>query len=100
MIEDGSFSYVKPTEGDRAEVDGPDIVRDLLEANVLAAEQMRDVDPGGVPSDGFRSNVSHPQYDVTRDGQRFMMIRDLEDEASKLIIVLNFFDELKRRVGN
>jgi len=51
-------------------------------------------------ADGFRSNVSHPQYDVTRDGQRFMMIRDLEDEANKLIIVLNFFDELKRRVGN
>ena len=51
MIEDGSFSYVKPTEGDRAEVDGPDIVGDLLEANVFAAEQMRDVDPGGVPSD-------------------------------------------------
>ena len=51
MIEDGSFSYVKPTEGDGAEVDGPDIVGDLLEANVFAGEQMRDVDPGGVPSD-------------------------------------------------
>ena len=51
MIKDGSFSYVKPTERDRAEVDGPDIVGDLLEADVFAAEQMRDVDPGGVPSD-------------------------------------------------
>ena len=51
MIEDGSFSDVKPTEGDGTEVDSPDIVGDLLEANVFAAEQMRDVGPGGVPSD-------------------------------------------------
>ena len=51
VIEDGRFSYVKPSEGHGTEVHGPDIVGDLFEANVFAAEQMGDVDPGGVPSD-------------------------------------------------
>ena len=51
MIEDGSFADVKPTEGDGPEVDDPDVVVDLLEPDVLAAEQMGDIDPGGAPSD-------------------------------------------------
>lgn len=51
MIEDGRFADVKPAERDGAEVDGPDVVVDLLEPDVLTAEQMGDVDPFGVPSD-------------------------------------------------
>ena len=51
MIEDGEFGGVKPAERDGPEGDGPDIVGDLFETDVLTAEELRDVDPGGVPAD-------------------------------------------------
>ena len=49
-----------------------------------------------LPSDG------HPLYDVTADDQRFVMLRisDEETAASELILVENFFEELKRLVPN
>ena len=37
-------------------------------------------------------------YDVTPDGQRFVMIKTEEEEAKQLNIVLNWFEELKERV--
>ena len=50
---------------------------------------------------GFRSNPVHQQYDVTPDDQRFVMIRNLGRQgASELIVVENFFEELKAKVGN
>ncbi len=43
----------------------------------------------------------HQSYDVTPDDQRFVMIRNSRDvEASELIVVENFFEELKAKVGN
>ena len=51
MVEDGSFIYMEPTERDGTKEDGPDAGRDLLEADEFATEQMRDVDPRGVPAD-------------------------------------------------
>ncbi len=50
MVEDGSFVYVEPSEGNGTEEDSPDAWGDLLETDELAAEQMRDVDPDGVPA--------------------------------------------------
>jgi hypothetical protein len=40
-------------------------------------------------------------YDVTRDGRRFLMIQEKERapiKVSQIILVQNWFDELKRRV--
>ena len=40
-------------------------------------------------------------YDVTPDGQRFLMIKEGGDEPTapqNLIVVLNWFEELRRRV--
>ena len=51
MIEDGELGCVKPAERDGAEGDGPDVVGDLFEPDVLAGEEMADVDPGGMPPD-------------------------------------------------
>ena len=49
---------------------------------------------------GFRGRIDQ-QYDVTSNDQRFVMIRDLgAEEATELIVVLNFFEELKVKVGN
>jgi Tol biopolymer transport system component len=39
-----------------------------------------------------------PNYDVSRDGQRFLMVQASEQQAApQLNVVLNWFDELKRR---
>ena len=51
MVDDGSFIYVKPTEPDGPEEDSPDVGTDLLEADEVATEKLRDVDPSGLPSD-------------------------------------------------
>ena len=49
----------------------------------------------------YRSITVHQQYDVTRDDQRFLMIRDRSGaEETELIVVENFFEELKAMVGN
>ncbi len=50
---------------------------------------------------GFRTYPYHQQYDVTPDDQRFVMIRNRRgEEAGELIVVENFFEELKAKVGN
>ncbi len=50
---------------------------------------------------GFRSNIFLRYYDVTSDGQRFVMIRNRAgDSAGELIVVENFFEELKAKMGN
>ena len=40
----------------------------------------------------------YTNYDVTPNGQRFVMIKTDEEEARQLNIVLNWFEELKRLV--
>jgi hypothetical protein len=42
-----------------------------------------------------------PNYDVSPDGQRFLMLRSggtVEAAPTQINVVLNWFDELKRRV--
>jgi hypothetical protein len=37
-------------------------------------------------------------YDVTPDGQRFLMIKESEQQVTQINVVLNWFEELKRLV--
>ena len=41
-----------------------------------------------------------PNYDVSADGQRFLMVKASEQEqaSTQIDVVLNWFEELKRRV--
>ncbi len=49
---------------------------------------------------GYRSGSTHQFYDVTPDDQRFVMIRNfVGEETGELIVVENFFEELKAKVG-
>ncbi len=43
---------------------------------------------------------ANANYDVTPDGQRFIMIKaaDEEEEPGQINVVLNWFEELKERV--
>jgi serine/threonine-protein kinase len=54
-------------------------------------------------SHGMSSSCGPPgatsaNYDVTGDGQRFLMIKDLDQDAfsTRIVVVLNFAEELKR----
>ncbi len=46
----------------------------------------------------------HPPYDIAPDGRRFLMIRTVEtddaEEEPRLVLVQNFLEELKTKVGN
>ena len=49
----------------------------------------------------YNFNTITRQYDVSRDGRQFLMIRPLDRPAVKpthMILVQNWFEELKRRV--
>ena len=49
---------------------------------------------------GFEIGAPGAWYDVTADGQRFLMLRPVDDTASpqQLVFVQNWFEELKRMV--
>ena len=47
------------------------------------------------------ANLQHPHIAVTSDGERFLMIRSSEVEPDNgFIVVENFAEELKAKVGN
>ena len=46
------------------------------------------------------NNNAAPNYDIAVDGQRFVMLRPEEAADSELILVQNFFEELRERVPN
>ena len=50
----------------------------------------------------YRNGGAHPQYDVSPDDRRFVMLRigGGEGAVGELILVQNFFEEVKERVGN
>lgn len=42
--------------------------------------------------------ITFPYYDVSPDGQRFLMIKPSERTLTQIVVVQNWFEELKRRV--
>ena len=55
----------------------------------------------GNPSELFRGNYASPDYNLSPDGQRFLMMKDAEDseqlrEDVHLRVVENWFEELNR----
>ncbi len=45
--------------------------------------------------------IYRQMYDVAPDDQRFVMLRRiLDNESEQLVVVENFFEELKAKVGN
>ena len=49
----------------------------------------------------YKPDAFHRAYDVARDDQRFLMIRqEVGEDEGELILVLNWLEEVKRQVGN
>jgi serine/threonine-protein kinase len=47
------------------------------------------------PAGEYRSYLNHRQYDVSPDGQRFLMLRAVSGELPQWIIALDFLDEVR-----
>jgi Tol biopolymer transport system component len=54
----------------------------------------------GMSSSCGAPGVTSFNYDVTPDGQRFLMVKDSHQDvaSNRIVVVLNWFEELKRRV--
>jgi hypothetical protein len=48
----------------------------------------------------YQPSFGSRNYDVTTDGERFLMIRAGARDPGELILVENWFEELKAKVGN
>jgi hypothetical protein len=48
----------------------------------------------------YTSQIFHRSYDIAADDQRFVMIRQDQPNRGDVILVQNFFEELKAKVGN
>jgi hypothetical protein len=74
----------------------------MMAVDIVMGPEIR----AAAPRSLFRGDYAHPSpvrnYDVTADGQRFLMVRDdrapLVDEAREIQVVLNWHEELKRLV--
>jgi serine/threonine-protein kinase len=71
---------------------------DTMVAVVIEAEPMFRVGTRSVLFEvAYAHRVSATNYDIHPDGERFVMVKS-EEVSPELIVVLNWFDELKRRV--
>ena len=53
------------------------------------------------PMDGYLIGSGHAMYDVSLDDRRFVMLRtDVDAGDTQLILVENWFEELRQRMGN
>jgi hypothetical protein len=87
--------------GDRFRIEGPALVS-VMAVRVHAGREGFSV---GAPRKLFEGpfvvESGARSYDVTRDGQRFLMVQVLEplpEPATELILVTNWFEELRRLV--
>jgi dipeptidyl aminopeptidase/acylaminoacyl peptidase len=74
---------------------------ELMAARLETAGGVRVVDQTAL-FDRSQYNISAPdapEYDVTPDGQRFIMSRPLTRSSEQLVMVLNFFEELRAAGG-
>jgi serine/threonine-protein kinase len=73
--------------------------RRLLAVRIQTGEPFTASPPVALFDGLYYENRNHPAYDVHPNGREFVMIKAVEGSAN-LVIVLNWFEELKQRVGN
>jgi hypothetical protein len=76
--------------------DGAGVAVSTADEGVTAGDKPRRLFDGRYA----RSTSLWPNYDVTADGQRFLMVKGVEEFTSptQINIVLNWSEELKQRV--
>ena len=65
---------------------------------MVVSIQTRPTFQAGSPRVLFDMRSYKPGFDISPDGQRFLMIKPPKGEAGQINVVLNWFEELKRLV--
>ncbi len=69
---------------------------ELMAVEIRAGATFEWVTPRVVfDASGYQMNHWHPTYDVSPDGERFLMVRQVADPNVGLVLVLNWFHELE-----
>ena len=69
-------------------------------AGIGALFDLRVAGPGGASGQIMTSSNTGASYDVLPDGQRFVMVWRPDSPLREIVLVQNFFEELKRLVPN
>ena len=85
--------------------DGSELFYRARDQYMVVAVELGETFLGGTPQPLFPNNylpgntpTSAPNYDITPDGQRFVMVRPGGSEAYTAVVVLNFSEQLRRVV--
>ena len=72
----------------------------LMAVDITTQPTFQQGTPRVVLEEGFRlvAGTQGANYDVSPDGQRFLMVQGGEANLTELNVVLNWFEELKARV--
>jgi serine/threonine protein kinase len=75
--------------------------RRMMAVEISRAPQFAPGKPRVLFEGQYAKAPTYPDYDVSPDGQRFLMVKEVEQElnpVSQIIVVQNWFEEVKRRV--
>ena len=50
--------------------------------------------------DVYDTNLNHPSWDLSPNDQRILAVGTLAQGAGRYIVVTNWFEELRQRMGN
>jgi serine/threonine-protein kinase len=70
----------------------------LMAATIATTPVLQVTDRATLFTGPFVSDVYHPNYDVARDGQTFVMVRPVETDR-QVVLVVNWLQELRQRTG-
>ena len=71
----------------------------MMSADVTATPELRITTRQILFDAPFTSDPYHPNFDIAPDGKSFVMIRPMYEDR-QMVMVVNWADELKQRVGN
>ena len=78
-----------------------EVTANLQHPNILPLYDSGEADSNLFDSRSFEYSQSAPMYDVSRDGQTFLVLRGQQTTATDVqpIVVLNWFEEIERRMA-
>lgn len=68
-----------------------------MAVEVETADEFAPGTPQALFDDCYLEHIAYGRtYDITPDGQRFVMLKEMNPPPRRIVVVLNWFEELKR----
>ena len=74
------------------------LARKMMVVDITLQPSFTASKPRALFQDSYAPHINVRNYDVSADGQRFLMLQPSEQPATQVNVVLNWFEDLKRRV--